>query len=141
MARVRKQRILHKGMGPKEMQTAIAKFVEEIDAEKAWRLTVEELSSTRSTAQNSFLWGVCYPAILEGGADALQGWQATDLHEFFLGEMWGWETVEGFGRKRMRPVRRSSTMTKTEFADYISFIEQRALDMGIVIPEPLSIGD
>jgi hypothetical protein len=32
-------------------------------------------------------------------------------------------------------------MTKTEFADYISFIEQRALDMGIVIPEPLSIGE
>jgi len=141
MARIRKQRILHKGMGPKEMQTAIAKFVEEIDAEKAWRLTVEELSSTRSTAQNSFLWGVVYPTLIEQSGEALRGFQAADIHEFMLGEMWGWETIEGFGRKRMRPVRRSSTMTKTEFADYISFIEQRALDMGIVIPEPLSIGE
>jgi len=140
MARQRKQRILHKGMSPKEMQDVITKFVEEVDAEKAWRLTVEEMSSTRSTAQNSFLWGVVYPALLEG-SDLLKGWQATDLHEFFLGEMWGWEVIEGFGRKRMRPVRRSSTMNKTQFSDYISFIEQRALDMGIVIPNPTIPGE
>ena len=137
MARVRKQRILHKGMGPKEMQTAIAKFVEEIDAEKAWRLTVEELSSTRSTAQNSFLWGVVYPTLIEQAGEALRGFQAADIHEFMLGEMWGWETIEGFGRKRMRPLKRSSKLTKQEFSDYLLFLETRCAEMGIVIPEPV----
>lgn len=141
MSRLKKIRILHKGMSPQEMKLAITKVVDELEVEKAWRITIEEMKSTRSTAQNSFLWGVCYPALLQGGGEALRGWQASDLHEFFLGEMWGWEVIEGFNRKRMRPVRRSSTMTKTEFSDFISFIEARAFDMGIVIPEPLIDGE
>jgi hypothetical protein len=34
------------------------------------------------------------------------------------GEYGGWEVLEGFGQGRMRPVMRSSTMTKQQFSDY-----------------------
>jgi hypothetical protein len=54
-----------------------------------------------------------------------------------VGEWGGWETLEGFGRKRMRPIKRSSKLNKQEFSDYLLFLETRCADMGIVIPEPV----
>lgn len=88
----------------------------------------------RSLQQNSYLWGVCYPVILSQGE--LEGWRAEDLHEYLKGEWGGWETLEGFGRKRMRPIHGSSTLTKTEFADFVAFIQEKAAGLGIYIPDP-----
>lgn len=88
----------------------------------------------RSLSQNRYLWGVCYPTILAGGD--LEGWTAADLHEYFLGEHFGWDVLEGFGKKRMRPIHRSSTLSKTEFVDYVAFVQQKAAEFGIFIPDP-----
>lgn len=104
--------------------------------EKPQLVTVEPVKSVRSLEQNAYLWGVCYRTILEEGGLGEQGWRAEDLHEYFLGECFGWETLEGFGRKRLRPVRRSSKMSKTEFSDYIMVVHQKAAELGIVIPDP-----
>jgi hypothetical protein len=76
------------------------------------------------------------PAILEGGGEALAGWTREDIHEYMLGECFGWETIEGFGRKRVRPIKRSSKLNRQEFSDYLLFLETRCSEMGIVIPEP-----
>jgi hypothetical protein len=130
------KRIIPKNSKPEDILRAVSVLVRDLTPDKAWSVSIDEVKPRRSDRQNAFLWAVVYPSLLEGSNGMLDGWKATDLHEFFLGEMWGWETLEGFGRKRMRPVRRSSTMTKEEFSDYIAFIEQKALDMGIVIPEP-----
>lgn len=130
------KRIIPKHSKPADVVRAINTMIRDLDPAKSWTVTIEELKAKRSDAQNAFLWAVCYPSILEGGGEALRGWTANDLHEFFLGECFGWEVVEGFGRKRMKPLRRSSKMTKQEFSDYIGFIESRAADMGIIIPEP-----
>lgn len=93
-----------------------------------------EAKSTRSSAQNRFLWGSAYPDILASGQ--LAGWNAEDLHEYFLGEIYGWETVEGFGRKRLRPVRRSSRMSKVEFLNYVAEIQRRMAEIGIYVCDP-----
>ena len=135
------KRIIPKNSKPEDILRAVSVLVRDLTPDKAWSISIDEVKPRRSDRQNAFLWAVVYPSILEGGGEALKGFRATDLHEWFLGDMWGWETLEGFGRKRMRPVRRSSTMTKQEFSDYIAFIEQKALDMGIAIPEPLYPGD
>ena len=90
----------------------------------------------RSQEQNRYLWGVCYATILEFGGETLGGWTNQDLHEYFLGEHFGWETLEGFSRKRIKPVHRSSTLTKMEFVDFVAFIQRKAAEMGIVIPDP-----
>ena len=89
----------------------------------------------RSTSQNAYIWGVCYETILEHGLRE-QGWTAGDLHDYFLGEHFGWETLEAFGRRRMRPIKRSSGLSKTEFTDYIAFIQRKAADLGVYIPDP-----
>jgi hypothetical protein len=130
------RRVFPKGTPPEQIATAVAVLVRGLDARQSWQVTIEAFKPRRSEQQNSFLWGVVYPSILEGGGEALRGWSKEDLHEYFLIEMWGSEVIEGFGRKRHKPIKRSSKMTKTEFRDYITLIEVRCAEMGIHIPEP-----
>mgnify|MGYP000231567615 CR=1 FL=1 len=99
---------------------------------KAYRVEITETRRTRSLMQNAYLWGVVYPAFLS----FLPGWDADDLHEYFLGEHFGWEVVEGFGRKRMKPIKRSSKLNKMEFADFVDFIQRKGAEMGVYVPDP-----
>jgi hypothetical protein len=100
------------------------------------RLSIEvKTGGTRSVQQNRYLWGVVYPTIL-GELHDMEGWRNEDLHEYMLGECFGWETLEGFGRKRIRPINRSSNLTKPEFVDYVAFIQQKMAEIGIEIPDP-----
>jgi hypothetical protein len=66
----------------------------------------------------------------------LPGWDAEDVHEYMLGEWSGWEALEGLGRKRLRPLRRSSRLNKQEFADFVDFIQRKAAEHGVFIPDP-----
>ena len=90
----------------------------------------------RTLSQNAYLWGVCYPTFLKFGGETLGGWTARDLHEYFLGEHFGWDMLEGFGRKRIKPLHRSSTLSKMEFVDYVAFVIKAGDEMGFTIPAP-----
>lgn len=114
----------------------VAGFLARLPQEKAWRVSVQEQKRTRTQQQNRYLWGVAYPAILTGGGEALAGWDAEDLHEYFLGEHFGWETLEGFGRKRVKPLRRSAKLTTQEFSDHVAFIQRKAAEFGVYVPDP-----
>jgi hypothetical protein len=60
-----------------------------------------------------------------------------DLHEYFLGEWGGWETISVMSRKRLVPIRRSSKLSTVEFSEFYAFIQQRAAEkVGIFIPDP-----
>jgi len=133
------KRIFAKGTTPEQLANAAIRMVQGLSPDKTWAIEVTEWKKPRTNQQNAFLWGVAYPAILEGGGEALAGWTRDDLHEYFLGECFGWETLEGFGRKRMRPLKRSSALTKQEFSEYLNFLEGRCMDMGITIPEPIYV--
>jgi len=91
---------------------------------KPWR-------KSRSNDQNAYLWGVCYAALRDA-----TGQDVNDWHEYMLGEWAGWEEHELFGRKRLRPVRRSSKLSTAEFSDYVAFVQQRAAENGVFIPDP-----
>lgn len=115
------------------------RFADQVAAKldgKPYVIECTKRKSTRSLEQNAYLWGVCYPMILSTGE--LEGWRKEDLHEYFLGEYFGWETLEGLGRKRLRPLNRSSKLSKMEFADFVAFIQQKMAEIGIVIPDPES---
>lgn len=99
-----------------------------------YKVEITEAKAVRSNNQNRYLWGVVYPTILQAGK--LDGWEAADVHEYLLGEWAGWEVVEAFGRKRQRPIRRSSKLTKLEFVDFVRFIQNRMAEHGIYVPDP-----
>lgn len=132
------KRIFYRGTAKPVILDWVASLVTD---DGSWQITVEPFKRPRSNQQNAYLWGVVYPTILEAGGEMLAGWSSDDLHEFYLGEIYGWEILEGMGRKRMKPIRRSSQMNKTEFMDYLEQISQRCAEMGIVIPEPTCEGD
>lgn len=128
--------ILPKGAPHDPVTRRLLAFLTLLDKTKAWRIEVSEQKSKRSNSQNAYLWGVVYPTILESGGETLAGWGADDIHEYLLGEHFGWELLEGFGRKRMRPIRRSSKLSISEFMAYLEFIQRKMAEIGIVIPDP-----
>lgn len=130
------KRIFPIGTPPDQIATAVARMAQHLPTDKPFAVTVEVWKKPRTQPQNNFLWGVAYPAILEGGGEMLKGWSRDDIHEYMVGEFGGWEMLEGFGRKRMRPVMRSSQMTKQQFRDYLDWLSAKCADMGIVIPAP-----
>jgi len=129
-------RVFPKGTRPEQIAAAVSVLVRELDPAISWQVSIEAFKPKRTEQQNAFLWGVVYPSILEGGGEMLRGWTKQDLHEYFLIETFGSEIIEGFGRKRHKPLKRSSKMTKQEFRDFIDLIEVRCAEMGIHIPEP-----
>lgn len=99
---------------------------------KELRVEVGEYRKRRSQEQNAALWGVAYKTL----SDAT-GNDADDLHEFFLGEWGGWETLDVLGQKRRVPRRRSSKLTTAEFSDFYAFIQRRSAEtVGVYIPDP-----
>lgn len=91
--------------------------------------------SRRSGEQNRLLWALYSDALQQGG-ETLGGWTSEDIHEFMLGEYYGWQVHEALGRKRMKPVKRSSRLTKSEFSDFLEFVVRKFAEHGIVLELP-----
>lgn len=124
--------VLHAGGARRpDVAANLVRFIERLSIAKSWRVSIEPYTKTRSSYQNRYLWGVCYRALAEA-----TGQEAGDWHEYMLGECFGWEEYELFGRKRLKPVRRSSKLSVVEFADYVTFIQSRAAEYGVWIPDP-----
>ena len=124
------------------MVAAVARMVQGLDPARVWSIEVTEWKKPKTNQQSRYLFGVVYPMIMEAAGESLRGFTRDDLHDFFLGEIWGWETIEGFGRKRLRPLKRTSRMTKQEFTEYLYGIENKCIEMGIgPLPEPIHVED
>jgi hypothetical protein len=98
----------------------------------------------RSAEQNRYLFGGCYDTILKRAGESLGGYTPHELHTYLCGEYWGWQTLQGLGRSRVRPVRTTTTdedgkhalLSTSEFVDFTEFVRQFAAEHGIVIEDP-----
>src|SRR5689334_13123515 len=106
-----------------------------LPAEKDYELTLCEKKRTRSLSQNRLLWSL-YQQIIDRGGEAMQGWDRDDLHTFFLGNFHGWDKVKLFGQTRLRPMGRSSNLSKQEFSDYVDSIVRFMAERGVVLDLP-----
>ena len=132
------KRIFPRGTTAEQMVKAIVRMVEPLDPQKPWSIEITEWKKPRTNQQLRYLFGVVYPMVLEAGGEALQGYTREDLHDFFLGEVYGWQELNALGRAQIKPVRRTSKMTKAEFTDFLYSIENKCIDMGIgPLPEPI----
>jgi hypothetical protein len=64
------------------------------------------------------------------------GNDVNELHDYFLGEFFGWEEREVLGRKKLRPRERSSKQVKARFSEFLESVISKAATLGIVIPPP-----
>lgn len=112
-----------------------ARFLAKLPPDKPWRLEVSEYKPRRSNEQNRFLWAT-YQRIIDAGGEDLRGWTKDDLHEFFLQNHFGHEIVEIFGHKRLRALRRSSTLSRMDFVDFVASIQQFMAERGVYLPDP-----
>lgn len=103
--------------------------------ETPWVVMVTEKKHTRSLRQNALLWAL-YDDIVRFGDEIMAGWENKDLHEFFLGEHYGWQRLEGLKRTRMKPARRSSRLSKSEFSAHVEFIVRYMAEQGVVLELP-----
>ena len=95
-------------------------------------VTVAERKRRRSDEQNRYWWGV----VIRTYCDHLDGWDPEDVHEYLCGEHFGWRRIEGFGMARVKPVRRSSRLSRGEFADLVAFAQRKAAEHGFYVPDP-----
>lgn len=128
--------VLPKSIHREKLITRVGAVLGGLSIDKAWSVTIDEYKPKRSDNQNRYLWGVVYPSILKAGGELLAGWEAEEIHEYLLGEKFGWEVIQGFGVKRRRPIRRSSRLSKLEFVEYTQFIQQKMAEHGIYVPDP-----
>jgi hypothetical protein len=106
-------------------------YIDRLPMARKWRVEISLYRKRRSDAQNRYLWGIAYKALKDA-----TGQPADDWHEYFLGEHFGWEAVEMFGKKKLRPLNRSSKLTTMEFMDFVDFIQMRAAEHNVYIPDP-----
>jgi len=110
---------------------ALLAFLDRLPMARKWKVAVTFYRKTRSDQQNRYLWGVAYKTLQDA-----TGQEAQDWHEYMLGEHFGWEEYEMFGKRKIRPKQRSSKLTTMEFMDFVDFIQRRAAEYGVYIPDP-----
>jgi hypothetical protein len=131
---VKEQWLLLRGEDRSLKVAKISTYLNTLPLGVNWKVEVTKHTRRRSDAQNAYLWGVVYPTILAQGP--MQGWAAEDLHEFFLGEHFGWKTLEFGPVKRTKPNRRSSQLSTSEFLEYVAYIQQRMAELSVYVPDP-----
>lgn len=137
--------ILPKGSRKRTLGLAQS-ILETLPQDRAFRVTIEEVKSERTSAQNAYLFGVCYPPISEA-----TGYEKDELHTYFLGTHFGWKDKKVPKTPRNRegvesvPVRTTTTdehgkrsvLPIMAFCDYVAFVQRfAAVKLGIVIPDP-----
>ena len=115
----------------------------QLPTDKPVTVEIKPAKRTRSLKQNSTLFGLLYPHLME--FIGLRGDQeAQELHQFFCGEWFGWHEYEIMGRRKVRPKRTTTTdeqgkrdvLSTLAFIEFCEFIKQRAAEQGCVLPDP-----
>lgn len=104
-----------------------------------WEVRIVRAQKRRTDEQSNALWGVAYKALREQSGN-----DAEDLHEYFCGEYFGWVEKDVMGKRRLAPLRTTTTdhrgerqvIGTVEFADFYNFIQQRAAEAGYIVPDP-----
>lgn len=135
--------ILPKNRSRDDALARIIRAIHELRPDRVYAVEIKERRAQRSEAQNNALWGVAYPPIMEHCG--LRGERdREDLHEYWCGEYFGWVQYELLGKRKQRPRRttttdedgRRSVLNKIEFMEFYDFIQQRAAEHHIVVPDP-----
>lgn len=125
-------------VGPRNLSKIVA-FLSALSPTRPWKITVCEFRKERSDDQNSALWGVAYPPLME-----FTGFTKEELHDHFCRAFFGEVEYEIMGMLRMKP-RRTTTVDENgkknkistlEFMDFYAFVQQKGAEIGCYVPDP-----
>jgi hypothetical protein len=126
--------VLPANMSRADVTERLFKFLGSLDLKQRWRVSVERYTKKRSLDQNALLWSL-YAEVLK--RDELAGWDKEDLHEWALGEYFGWSELRALdGRRRLKPLKRSSKLSTSEFNELIEWFVRRMAEFGIYLELP-----
>jgi hypothetical protein len=91
-------------------------------------VTVAPIRSNRSLNQLSYLWGIVYPEIA-----GHTGHTTTELHEIFKRLLLP-PRITKFKGREFKMAATTSTLSKSEMAEFITRVIAEAAEMGINIP-------
>lgn len=109
-----------------------------LDSGKGWKVSVEEIKSERSLAQNAYLW-VAYTAISK-----VTGYEKADIHDHICKRHFGVRikrvpggTIEVAIRTTTTDERgRRSVLSKVQFMELVEFVKRYAAEAGVYIADP-----
>lgn len=123
----------------------IAAFILSALPGKPLRVTVEKAKRQRSDPQNSYLFGVAYPVLVEA-----KGYEVNEIHEFMCGTHFGWvdkpcpktpRNPEGLESKPFRTTTKDENgkrdvLGTVEFSEFVETVKRVAAQAGIYVPDP-----
>lgn len=123
----------------------VATFLSGLDTGKAWEVLVRPFKRSRSNQQNRYERGVACFLLSQA-----VGYEPEEIHDYLCGTYWGWKQVAcpktPNNPKGIRdvPIRTTTTndrgerdvLSKTEFADFVAFIQRFGAKHGVMIPDP-----
>lgn len=126
--------------GPKQEQReamlpAICRFVMAAYPGKPINIKISVARPERTDPQNRYLFGAAYPPLCQH-----MGHSKDEIHEWLCGEYFGWvdRALPG-GRVTSVPLRTTTKPDKLddrEFWKFIEFIQRKAAEGGVYIPDP-----
>jgi len=121
------------------VMAALVATIQALSSAKVWHVEIKAYRKTRSNEQNRALWGLAYPILRDA-----TGSSVNECHKYMLEEYFGRVEYTIFGRIETRPARTTTTgyegedntLSTEEFARFFDFIQQRAAENNIAIPDP-----
>ena len=78
--------------------------INNLDVNRDWSIEIKQWREKRSRAQDAYYWAaIVHPVALDTGNEN------EDIHQWLLGECFGWEEHNVMGNRRKRPVRSLTT--------------------------------
>lgn len=116
----------------------VVRALEGLDYDKSWKISVQEVKSERSLAQNSYLWAA-YAEISKA-----TGYEKADLHDDVCKRHFGTKLKRGPRGNIEVPLRTTTTdmhglrsvLNKSEFMDLVEFVKRYAAEAGVYIADP-----
>ena len=121
---------------PRDRQICnVVDALEELPISEGWRVEIREHKATRNDKQNNTLWWL-YGEIIKIGGNLMAGWTKENLHDFFLGRHFGITRKIILGEVFETPTRRSSKLSKIDFATFVDSIYNFMASQGVILPQP-----
>jgi hypothetical protein len=126
-----------------QQQAVAVDFVSKLSTNQGWSIEIKRYKRQRSIEQNRYLWGVVYRRIIDSFAhDDASKPTSENLHEYWLGECFGWHVEDTLGHVTKRAMKRSSALSTEEFQEFWQFIQRRCIETrGLYIPDPNEASD